>query len=150
MRSAPNQPSRRFVFRHFSLLVVLLMAVAAVFVFVVRSRAVVAPLAASGVWNQRYDEVDDLTRARRLPSPQLVGTPQRTTLDLNHLLPKDPRYFTYMGSLTTPPCSEGVLWLVMKQPVPVAPEQVGVFSRLYPMNARPVQPTSGRMIKEGL
>jgi putative flavoprotein involved in K+ transport len=40
---------------------------------------------ASGVWNQRYDEVDDLTRARRLPSPQLTGTPERTTLDLNAL-----------------------------------------------------------------
>jgi putative flavoprotein involved in K+ transport len=37
------------------------------------------------VWDQRYDEVDDLTRARRLPSPQLVGTPERTTLDLNAL-----------------------------------------------------------------
>jgi putative flavoprotein involved in K+ transport len=40
---------------------------------------------ASGVWDQRYDEVEDLTRARRLPSPQLVGTPERTTLDLNAL-----------------------------------------------------------------
>lgn len=40
---------------------------------------------ASGVWDQRYDQVDDLTRARRLPSPQLVGTPERTTLDLNTL-----------------------------------------------------------------
>ena len=40
---------------------------------------------AAGVWDQRYDEVDDLTRARRLPSPQLVGTPERTTLDLNAL-----------------------------------------------------------------
>jgi putative flavoprotein involved in K+ transport len=40
---------------------------------------------ASGVWNQRYDEIDDLTRARGLPSPQLVGTPEHTTLDLNAL-----------------------------------------------------------------
>jgi putative flavoprotein involved in K+ transport len=40
---------------------------------------------ASGVWNQRYDEIDDLSRARRLPSPQLVGTPERATLDLNAL-----------------------------------------------------------------
>jgi putative flavoprotein involved in K+ transport len=40
---------------------------------------------ASGVWNQRHDEIDDLTRARRLPSPQLVGTPERATLDLNAL-----------------------------------------------------------------
>jgi putative flavoprotein involved in K+ transport len=39
----------------------------------------------SGVWDQRYDEVDDLERARRLPSPQLVGTPERLTLDLNAL-----------------------------------------------------------------
>jgi putative flavoprotein involved in K+ transport len=42
-------------------------------------------MAASGLWDQRYDEVDDLTRARRLPSPQLVGTEERTTLDLNAL-----------------------------------------------------------------
>jgi putative flavoprotein involved in K+ transport len=40
---------------------------------------------ASGVWSQRYDEIDDLTRARTLPSPQLVGTPERATLDLNAL-----------------------------------------------------------------
>jgi putative flavoprotein involved in K+ transport len=39
----------------------------------------------AGVWDQRYDEMDDLTRARRLPSPQLVGTPERSTLDLNAL-----------------------------------------------------------------
>jgi putative flavoprotein involved in K+ transport len=50
-----------------------------------RERDVLWWMDASGVWNQRYDEIDDLTRARRLPSPQLVGTPQRTTLDLNAL-----------------------------------------------------------------
>ena len=72
----------------------------------------------------------------------------RGELNLNHLLPADRRYFTYMGSLTTPPCSEGVLWLVLQQPVPVAPEQVNVFSRLYPMNARPIQQAGGRLIKQ--
>ena len=50
-----------------------------------RGRDVLWWMEASGVWNQRYDEIDDLTRARRLPSPQLVGTPERTTLDLNAL-----------------------------------------------------------------
>ena len=50
-----------------------------------RGRDVLWWMDASGVWNQRYDEVDDLSRARRLPSPQLVGTPERTTLDLNAL-----------------------------------------------------------------
>ncbi len=50
-----------------------------------RGRDVLWWMDASGVWNQRYDEIDDLTRARRLPSPQLVGSPARTTLDLNVL-----------------------------------------------------------------
>ena len=50
-----------------------------------RGRDVLWWMDASGVWNQRYTEIDDLTRARKLPSPQLVGTPQRTTLDLNAL-----------------------------------------------------------------
>ena len=50
-----------------------------------RGRDVLWWMDAAGVWNQRYDEVDDLTRARRLPSPQLVGTPGRATLDLNAL-----------------------------------------------------------------
>jgi putative flavoprotein involved in K+ transport len=52
---------------------------------VYRGRDVLWWMESSGVWNQRYDEIDDLTRARRLPSPQLVGTPGRTTLDLNTL-----------------------------------------------------------------
>jgi len=50
-----------------------------------RGRDVLWWMDCSGVWDQRYDELDDLTRARRLPSPQLVGTPQRTTLDINAL-----------------------------------------------------------------
>jgi putative flavoprotein involved in K+ transport len=50
-----------------------------------RGRDVLWWMDASGVWNQRYDEIDDLTRVRGLPSPQLVGTPQRITLDLNTL-----------------------------------------------------------------
>jgi len=50
-----------------------------------RGRDVLWWMDASGVWNERYDEIDDLNRARGLPSPQLVGTPERTTLDLNVL-----------------------------------------------------------------
>jgi carbonic anhydrase len=69
-------------------------------------------------------------------------------LDPNDLLPQRREYFTYMGSLTTPPCTEGVLWLVMKEPVQASPSQMALFSRLYPFNARPVQAASGRMIKE--
>ena len=50
-----------------------------------RGRDVLWWMDASGLWDERHDEVDDLTRARRLPSPQLVGTPERATLDLNAL-----------------------------------------------------------------
>ena len=50
-----------------------------------RGRDVLWWMESSAVWNQRYDQIDDLTRARHLPSPQLVGTPERSTLDLNAL-----------------------------------------------------------------
>jgi carbonic anhydrase len=83
-----------------------------------------------------------------LPLEKGEEVPARSPLDLAALLPVDRSYYTYMGSLTTPPCSEGVLWMVMKNPVPISPEQIAVFSRLYPMNARPVQSASGRLIKE--
>jgi carbonic anhydrase len=71
-----------------------------------------------------------------------------TNLDLAQLLPANRTYFTYMGSLTTPPCTEDVLWVVMKQPVQASADQLNLFSRIYPMNARPIQASSGRMIKE--
>lgn len=71
-------------------------------------------------------------------------------LELDKLLPESRTYYTYMGSLTTPPCTEGVLWVVMKNPVSISVEQVAVFSRLYPMNARPIQEANGRFIKESM
>ena len=70
-------------------------------------------------------------------------------IDLLQLLPEDRRYVTYMGSLTTPPCTEGVLWMVMKKPVSVSAQQISIFSRLHPMNARPVQAVGDRLIKDG-
>ncbi|MBL8429504.1 MAG: carbonic anhydrase family protein [Dechloromonas sp.] len=79
----------------------------------------------------------------------LPVAPPTTMIDLNTLLPSARNYYTYMGSLTTPPCSEGVLWLVMKQPVQVSADQINIFSRLYKNNARPIQPAGGRLIKEG-
>jgi carbonic anhydrase len=74
--------------------------------------------------------------------------PPNVAIDPASFLPADRSYYTYMGSLTTPPCTENVLWLVMKQPVSVSAEQIAIFSRLYRNNARPVQPSYGRLIKE--
>ena len=70
-------------------------------------------------------------------------------LNMNELLPRDQRYYQFMGSLTTPPCTEGVLWLVLKQPVAIGRDQQRLFAQLFPNNARPVQPTNGRAIRDG-
>ena len=83
-----------------------------------------------------------------LPLEAGATTNPAAPLDIARLLPTDRSYYTYMGSLTTPPCSENVLWMVFKQPVMVTPDQIAVFSRLYKHNARPIQPNNGRLIKE--
>lgn len=82
-----------------------------------------------------------------LPLERGEELPARTGIDLSALLPSDRRYYTYMGSMTTPPCKEGVLWMVMKSPVAVSSDQLAIFSKLYPMNARPVQDVADRLIK---
>jgi carbonic anhydrase len=83
-----------------------------------------------------------------LPLEKGEEQPASAALDIQNLLPADRGYYTYMGSLTTPPCSEGVLWMVMRQPVQVSQSQIDIFTRLYPMNARPVQSAAGRLIKQ--
>jgi carbonic anhydrase len=69
-------------------------------------------------------------------------------VDPTELLPKAQGFYTYMGSLHTPPCTEGVQWVVMKTPVMLSRTQIGVFGRLYETNARPIQPTHRRLVKE--
>ena len=69
-------------------------------------------------------------------------------IDPSQLIPPKSGYYTFLGSLTTPPCSEGVLWLVMKTPIQVSKEQLASFATVYKNNARPIQPTNGRVIKE--
>jgi carbonic anhydrase len=56
-------------------------------------------------------------------------------------------YYTFTGSLTTPPCSEGVTWFVLKTPASISQDEVVRFAHLYPMNARPTQPVNGREIR---
>ncbi len=106
-------------------------------------RAVVAVLLDRGSVNPVIQTV-----WANLPLEKNELVPAQLQLDLNQLLPESRLYYTYMGSLTTPPCSEGVLWMVLKSPVQASTQQINIFSRLYPMNARPVQPAQGRLIKE--
>ena len=65
-------------------------------------------------------------------------------LDLAAHLPKDHSVFNYLGSFTTPPCTENVEWFVLKQPIPASPEQLAAFAARLSPNNRPVQPLNGR------
>lgn len=61
------------------------------------------------------------------------------TINASNFLPADKDYYTYAGSLTTPPCSQGVKWIVLKNPITVSQAQIDAFTNLYQVNARPIQ-----------
>lgn len=88
------------------------------------------------VWTYLPLDVDD---AVQMPADWL----QPATL-----LPEDQRYYQFFGSLTQPPCTEGVLWMVLKQPVTLSPAQLRLFAQMFPANARPVQALNGRIVRE--
>jgi carbonic anhydrase len=69
-------------------------------------------------------------------------------IDSAGLLPSNLGYYVYQGSITAPPCAEGVTWIVLKTPVTVSAGQIGAFAKLYPHDARPVQPLNGRIVQQ--
>jgi carbonic anhydrase len=77
---------------------------------------------------------------------QEIGTPIRPA----ELLPMERGFFRYQGSLTTPPCSEGVLWTIFKQPIEASEDQIRKFAALFPANARPVQGVNRRFLLQSL
>ncbi len=81
--------------------------------------------------------------------PKQAGQSTTTSEMVNPagLLPPDRSYWEYEGSLTTPPCTEGVRWFVFKQEVQVSRDQIQTFATLYPRNARPLQPPHDRKIE---
>lgn len=79
--------------------------------------------------------------------PAHAGTADvHTDINAVRLLPRERDFFRYAGSLTTPPCSEGVKWSVMSQPIEVSAAQIAQFRAVFPLNARPVQPLNDRPI----
>lgn len=81
--------------------------------------------------------------------PAKAGVSEKTTEMVNAggFLPRDRGYWTYSGSLTTPPCTEGVRWFVMEQDLSISREQLRQFSTLFRMCSRPPQDAHGRKIQ---
>ena len=72
-----------------------------------------------------------------------------TQMDLNALLPIDKTYWRFSGSLTTPPCTEGVTWIILKHPMTLSEVQLKKFTQtMHHNNNRPEQPLNGRVIVE--
>ena len=88
------------------------------------------------------------TLLNNLPLERGDSYKPQTALDMTGFLPPSPAHYLYMGSLTTPPCTEGVLWVVMKESMPLSDEQFEAFSRLHAENVRPTQPVFDRLILE--
>ena len=71
------------------------------------------------------------------------------SINVNNLLPANKKYYRFMGSLTTPPCSEGVNWHMLSQPITASAAQIAAFKAIYPMNARPLQDENSRLVVLG-
>lgn len=70
------------------------------------------------------------------------------TINASNFLPADRSYYGYQGSLTTPPCSQGVKWIVLKNPITASQAQIDAFTNIFQVNARPVQNVNGRIIQQ--
>lgn len=106
--------------------------------------AVVAVLLKSGRANSLVQKVwENLPRTEG--HEEVVSSVE---INASALLPASTGYYTFAGSLTTPPCSEGVTWFVLKMPSELSAEEIAAFAKIYPHNARPIQPPNGRTILE--
>jgi carbonic anhydrase len=81
-----------------------------------------------------------------MPEEEGPGVTADPAIDPNGLLPAQRTFYHCEGSLTTPPCSQTVDWLVLTHHIEVAEPDIARFAQLYPMNARPVQEHDRRFI----
>jgi carbonic anhydrase len=99
----------------------------------------------------RPGRVNDVLEQVFSQMPSKPGTTKLTAaIDMSQLLPASAVTYRYAGSLTTPPCSEIVNWLVFRDPIEAGIGQIDSFARLFPLNARPLQPLAGRSVSVDL
>jgi carbonic anhydrase len=85
--------------------------------------------------------------------PKQVGPNQaikNTSINVNDLLPASKAYYRFMGSLTATPCTEGVEWVVLKEPIAISAEQLMIYKKSFSDNARAPQPVNQRPILESM
>jgi carbonic anhydrase len=82
-----------------------------------------------------------------IPPTGKVNALDNTRIDAANLLPLNKSYYSYTGSLTTPPCSEGVNWAVLTEPITISTAQIQEFKTLYPIDARPIRSKNTRKIE---
>ena len=104
--------------------------------------AVIAVLFETGAANALIDTLWKNIRAEKEKTEDVPSV----SVQVRDLLPRERGYFSFEGSLTTPPCTEGVIWYVLLSHATISQEQVDAFAKIYPGNARPIQPTNGREI----
>jgi carbonic anhydrase len=105
--------------------------------------AVVAILMEKGAKNPLLDKL-----WAKLPKSESNPVALKDPVDLHALLPTDTSSYRYIGSLTTPPCTEGVKWIVLRSTMAVTMKQFAAFKKIFPMNARPLQPINARSVLE--
>jgi len=106
--------------------------------------AVVAVLIRTGKTNEFLKPIFDNFPAKGTAETAVPGK----TINVGKLLPEHRGYYTFDGSLTTPPCTENVRWFVLKTPVEASEAQLKAFEARYAHNARPTQPLNARVIEE--
>jgi carbonic anhydrase len=106
--------------------------------------AVVAVLFAKGPENPMLATLWKNIPAEKNKAVDLPGV----AFDVTNLLPADHGYYTFTGSLTTPPCSENVTWYVLKHQSPISADEIAAFAKIYRKDARPIQPLNDRQILE--
>lgn len=106
--------------------------------------AVVAVLIKTGAENSLIDELWSDVPTEKEQEERL----ENVQINAKALLPEDRSYYTFTGSLTTPPCTENVTWFVLKHPVTVSAAEIKRFEKLYRHNARPPEPLYDRVVME--